>query len=354
MKRSFCGGSNADHSLRLGESHDILYYNINITNNTNAAVPATTSELLTGPILTNAKKYLASCIRFVLDGSTIPIFHFEDGAYTVTITNGAAVSQQTVMWDPAYGSDEEVFSFTAFLEMVNTALTAAWGVVHGAFDINSPPYLVYVEATGTCPFFALATTAGSTVHYYMNNRLYGFFGNFLSIFNGENTVNGEDYEIVVKNLHSTNASSSNLFIPNGYLMMNQEYSSLALWYDITSIVFLSNTLGVKPEYLSTPNNTNNLTTNSSAGTGPAATSMITDFQPFITDSSGVRGYLYFAATGPWRMMNIQKDNINQIDLTIMLRDKVGNQYPYMLPAHQSVQLKIAFVPEEMYFESHKI
>ena len=346
----------------LSAGDEYLYYNFNLVNNSDVSVPCSFLTSLGSPLLSNATEYYLTTVRFVLDGTTIPIFVFQDGVYFVTLSwNGNDVAAP-VIYTPYYpvNGQKSVFSYQSFINMINdalqTAFTAISAIVGFPADVTEAPYMVYVPATGLCPFFAQITypanVSGFPVKVYMNTRLYNFFGNFLVNYAGTESLtpgppmsSHKNYEIVIQNLKNSNVKSQILFVPTNYYMMPQEYSSLFLWFDITGVIFTSNTIGVAPEYFPTQNaSTTQLATANSGGTGPASTSMITDFQPYYApgDAAGVRSYLYYAPS-QYRLINLQKNFIQSLDLTIQLRDRVGTQYQYFIPPHQSAQVKIGFI-----------
>lgn len=329
--------------LKFGQSHDIIYYNINMVNNTPKSVSAETVQNLTGAVLTNAKEYVMATIRFVLDGNTIPIFKFIDGAYWVTIVVGGVPFPEVVVFDPLVSATRDIYSYKAFVAMINTALDDAY-IAAGFPGGMGPPFLVYIEPTGV---FDLVSPVVAGMSVYMNSRLYGFFGNFWSIFIGENQANHQDYELIIRN-NGTNISSPYYTVPANHVVMEQDYQSCFNWFDTTGIVFISNSMGIKPEYLPLGNTTANLTTDSSAGVGPSSIPILTDFQPYIADPSGVRGYLYYASEGPWRLTALESDEIRSIHIKIMLRDRIGNMTPYLIPPNQSVQVKLVFMPKSFY------
>jgi hypothetical protein len=348
---------------KRGVGDEYLYYNFRMVNNSNSSKVAQIYENLAAPLLEDGIDYFVSCIRFVLDGAEIPIFNFIDGAYHVVLSYFDPITSTTHDYDEVvlYDNNDNdfginaVYSYTAFLEMINAAYALAWTALVGDFPAltGGPPYMVYVPATGLCPIFAPITYVTSGIKIFMNSRLFNFFGNFYRKFYGEGLASFKDYEILVRDLHSTNTNTSNIFIPAGYYMMNQEFNSLYSWFDITGITFLSNTLGIKSEFVPNSNTTNQLSTNNAAGAGSNVSPILTDFQPYyaIGDSAGPRGYLYYTPSSPWRMINVTKDKIISMDLTILLTDRVGNQFPYYIPPNQSVSVKLAFVKRtELYKE----
>ncbi len=335
-----------------------IYYNIELVNNTNKAVPCQYQENLTAPIITNGKDYELATVRFVIDGITIPLFFFDDGTYYVALSWNGFSEKTAVAYTPnqSVNGQQTVYSYTAFLQMINTAYAtcitalnvASGGTLAAAFPSLLPPYMIYNNQTGMCSLLArteYTSVGGFPIKVFMNNKLYNFFSNFYINFNGEDNANKQDYEIIIKDLLTTNSRATNLTVPANYLQMDQEFVSLYNWFDIKTIVFVSNTLGVNGEFTSNVNSTNSLAnTSSNAGNGPPSTNMITDFAPYYSpdDRSGPRGQLYYTPTSEYRIVDINKDNISQIDLNIFLRDRTGRQYIYYCPVNQTITVKMLF------------
>lgn len=335
---------------------EYVYYNYNVVNTKTESVPCEFSETLTGAILNNGKKYFVTAVRFVLDGSSIPMFYFKDSTYYVTLTWNGFVGQAPVVYTPFQDTHNEntVYSITAFLEMINAAFATAVGDLvtnsSGAFPplggpTNDPPFMLFDAATGLISLYAqtLYATFITPTKIFMNTPLYQFFTNFMVQFNGENLASKQDYEILLRNLKFNTITVPNL--TGTYYKMTQEYNSIFNWFDITGIIFASNALGVVSEYLPVQNTTSNLVTNNSAGAGPSSTPMVTDFQPYLApgDSAGIRGYLYYAPNSQWRFINLTQDIIRKFDITVKLRDKLGGEHIYYLPPNVSFQMKLAFV-----------
>jgi hypothetical protein len=341
LKRAF-----EERQVQYSAGEEYIYYNFNIVNNSDTSVPCIFSETLNAPLLTNGKDYFISCIRFVLDGSSIPIFVFKDNSYYVSLTYGTDVYTEVVnytAYEPMNGQ-QTVFSYASFLDMINQALHAAWTALNAAHAgiVAAPPYLTYDSATNLCSLLCGVDYDANSVGIYFNTILYGFFGNFFVYTYGESNTNHLDVKFVLNPDYGT---------PNtlGLLQFRQEYPSLFKWFDFTAIQFVSNTLGVKGEYLPVQNVSQDLSYNSAAGSAPNTSPILTDFQPYfgVSDPAGPRGYLYYTPSSQYRFINLTKDNITTMDLNIQLRSRTGGIVQYYVPPRQSVQVKIVFAKRSM-------
>ena len=338
---------------RRPDNGDHIYYNLNMVNNQDVSVPAQGYEQLAQSLLTNGKQYYGTILRFVIDGSDIAIFDFPDPSpYWVTLSYNGIYYPRQVMYVNYNNMDgnQSVYSFQAFLEMINNALLLAAGDV--PLVGLAAPYMVYVPATGLCPIIVpqdyVTGHPGGAIKIFMSTRLYEFFGNFFSNYNGESLPAGPgqyaNYEIIVKNLNLTNTHDQTPFAPAGTYIMNQEYSSLNKWFDTTTVRILSAQLGAKQEFISAPNTGDTTMVNSVCCNGNLFSSVIADFQPYWGpgDPAGPRGYIYYVPTSQYRYFDMIQDELKTIDITIVLIDRVGNQKPLFIPPHQSIQIKFLF------------
>lgn len=347
-----------------------FYYNINIVNNNPYSVKASTNENFTTPLCTNGTEYDVSCVRFVMDGTTIPLFLFEKDAYYVAMSwtdtsNGHPYSvSEPVLYYPQWqfpsNAVNSVYTYTSFCNMINAALYDCYNALNTAIAMggstppsswpSTPPVLRFIPSGALCVFLVpigwdYAVYGADAPALYFNNILFNFFGNFNALYLGENNASKQDYLLL---LTDENQLNSNIGVPSNSFLFSQEYSSVYLWFDLSAIVFVSNTLGVIGEFTPITNNTTDLISTAAAGGGPATTPMFTDFAPYFSpgDAAGPRGYIYFTPSSEWRRIPLIKDIINQLDVTIMIRTQTGAQYPYYLPPHHSFNAKLAFTKRE--------
>ena len=367
-KRSYFGGqvddsSNGRPPKLFGESsiapissyhNDNIYWNIIITNQGNEVAEVDADVTYTQSLTTDGTSRYLSPIRFVLDGTTIPIFFFQTGAYTVTIRDGGLAATTPVIYDTSYvgngwyPGEQPIFTYNSFIDMINVALKAAHDTVHGA-DGNEP-IMFYNPATGLCGI-AVKTASpyapGGTGQIYMNNILYNFFGNFDAKLSTEvaGGLNNPRYaEILIRNYVFNNGSPV-----TGYIFVTQEYQSLYLWFDITTVEFVSNRLRIRSEFIPTITVGTQIN-NASAGSGTASANVLTDFQPSYQpgDQAGPRGYMYYVPGAQYRLIDILNDDIKDFDLKINLVDRIGKRYPYYLPPKQTLYLKMILVKKDLF------
>lgn len=331
---------------------DFYYVNIYWNNANPQSIIGQSLTTFTNAILPNGKDYWLTTVDFVLDGSYIPIFYFENNTYYVVLTWGNFTSGPVAVIYHAYdvfpsGSGlNTVFYYQHFVNMINQAFTTAFATLSGSAGfpgtVTEAPYMYYDPITQTCPIYVQYTYIANNVNIFMNNILYNFFSNYPAIYLGENNPTKMDYQIQVIDYNTLNDVTVNS-VP--CVKVNQEFSSLYHWFDCVEITVVSSTLGTRPEIVPTtiPTGTGLIANNAAAGIGPATNTQIASFKPYWSDATGPHSWLYFTATGPFRPINVISDEIRSFDLQIFYRTKNGSIYPYYLPANEAVQIKFMFM-----------
>lgn len=364
-----------------GESNeDNIYYNIALTNNSRVSVPCTFSQQLAASIVDPPYDYYCSTIRFEIDGSSIPIFIFHDNTYFITLSYDAGLTGSTgispgitaasvpVVYQPFSLTPEEgeaVFSYQAFIQMINTAFqnaTNALVALQPGLTGLAAPYMLYNAAQGGL-ISLYATQADYDVNLpnpikiFFNDILYYFFDNFLTIYNGENNANHQDFQMIVENLHDSNTSTLDTSIPSGYYRMTQEYVSLFHWWSPTALVFKSTLMGLRPEYTPTTNTSaTNLVGDNTAGNSVSSTSQITDFIPTISynDAAGWRSIITYYPTSQYRLIDILGPQLNKIDLNVLWRDQHNNENQFYIKPLSTASIKLIFVKKSLYKNYQKL
>ena len=112
-----------------------------------------------------------------------------------------------------------------------------------------------------------------------------------------------------------------------YIEIVQEYSTLALWSDFTTIVFETDTIPVEPEYQPSQNDTTRR--------------LITDFEP-LEDINNREKFQYFGS-GWKRYYDLRSSYpMREIDIKAYWEDRDGKLYPIYLGADEALTMKILF------------
>ena len=159
-------------------------------------------------------------------------------------------------------------SYKSFLDMVNLALREAWVDFNAAVPgVHAEPVWVQYDArTGLFAFVGPYSMTGAggvglnRAAVTMDALLYKYFDGIESRFNGYNTSNGRDYEIVFEQFpgQSNYWSLGNHYagvVPNvttnppAYLIMEQETDLRHLWNNIKQIIISTESINVRTEFM---------------------------------------------------------------------------------------------------------
>lgn len=358
-------------TVEVDNEPDYVYFNINLTNNNNIDTICNSIINLTSPIINDSSHYYLSVIRFVLDGSSIPIFIFKNNTYFITLSvviptdegDQSFESQSPIQYNNDYSRFDlqTIYYYDDFITLINKTIAAVFvdltAQVFAAglslpYSIDRAPYMIYSPATGLCGIAAQSGYAEpsdpdspETVRIWFNNAFYAFFANLPAypVAPDDGSIN-TNYLLNMQKIGISNTGLALPFIPSDEFFVSQEFPALYLWFDITTIMFVSNALGVNPEFTPVVNTSSALGTSASGGASNVTIPMLTDFQPYYApgDAAGPRSYIYYVPQSEYRRYDLFGGPIDTVDVKIILRDRVGNQYPYYIPPFQSVQMKLCF------------
>jgi hypothetical protein len=207
----------------------------------------------------------------------------------------------------------------------NTAVLTA----QSAFCVN--------QATGTNP-----------IKIYMNAPCFQLFNSFPARYLGyTNVVKGKNFQIELANVGGTNGTS--ITVPNratpdniwvGYTLY-QEYPTIENWSPILAVVFVSNTLPIEPNNVSTPlvlNNNNQIVL---GGNNADTANIITDL---VSDTGNYRPNLVYLPSAQYRYVTLYGNRpLYNLDLSIFYRIKTGQLIPFTLNSGGCVTIKFAFI-----------
>lgn len=320
------------------------YYNIRITNPYNPTAtqsrptPIVFNTTRTSPILQNPSEYELAVVRFYLP-SEVPIFVFDpDGIEpfmnVVLEYNGTQIQKQIIYapYCPVCIPPRSVIFYQEFLDMINTALTDAYAdlkVAEPGLPPTAPPYMIYDASTRLCSI--LAETAYDSnlpnpVKIYFNTIMYERFFPSLLLRDIQRFLGFAYTQIYVHDTKdNTNAFDSS--IPVGYYRVRQEYSSLALWNDLQSVLLETDQIPTEPEFEPTENDTTR--------------KVLTDFEPAVDIND--RTAFQFFPQGPLRWYDLKSQYpLRSLDLRALWQSKTGKVYPLYLLQGESATLKIRF------------
>lgn len=383
------GAQNVDNEYLLntygsGEkeyTRDQIYYNVSIPHNDlalnpaggNFFTPAKFLEIRDTPLFNGPPKdWYMSIVRFSIPTSTIPFQIFPTqpapntnpnlSVYSVTLSYLGNDFQTFVLYSPQntyvpvppapsasegairtqYVQYYSVYSVQHTLDLINVAFSTAFTNLKTAFPAappTAPPFFGFDPATGLFTLYAQTLYAGAgTISIYVNEFLYTNLSPcFNVIIAGVNATNGKNVQFLVENL-STNLVT--LPAPQGNCYaMNQEYNTIANWYNFKSIVITSGSLPIRKEWLSTQVINMGISTGSGSNFFP----IVTDFELAIETGNELKTYVHYNPTAQYRYIDLQGDTpITVIDLQIYWKDNYDNLYPLLIGPHREASIKFLF------------
>jgi hypothetical protein len=345
------------------------------------------------PYLANPSEYYMSVQRFSIESPNLPVFiaqpivgrNWNSGVSYDTIYKVFIVPDSTgtptgvnVKWIPqdktlpinilpVKASDVGnplfyCYSYSYFIEMINTALASAQG---GA----NHPFMQFDAVTGLFSIQGWAdkwrtSTTGATLgitspaKLYFNTELYNLFSSLSAIYKGgvSPLYDGMDYQILFTTGTNTASASTQPYItnivPNTYhnntnhndIINIQEYTTLPLWTPIKSIVFTASLLNVVSEMVATPVIYENGAQNINAG------EQNTDILPILIEHSvpqisgtEYKPFIFYEPQGEYRLADLYSDiPVAGLQYKVYWKDTFGNLNPFKLSVDCSSTLKILF------------
>ena len=376
-------------NVRRDDCPDNIYYNATMFNASTIPVVASYNETRTTPLLYDPSKYYLSVVRFNIPGSFLPIFiaqavpfpntDVNKLIYTVTLTrNGTTSGPINVEYNPNYSVTQPiypvfsaqnpkqdpddpyyyVYTYQSFIDIINTALAAAYTALPDKGTTTQAPYMTYDPSTGLFSMWAQQSyfqnadpMNPANLLIWFNGVLENFFPSFQYFYNGYTPTSnpppfngpGESYALVIKNNNNNTPAA-----PAGYYQMVQDYSSTFAWNDLQGISFRSNNIPVVFENQTGVSSVSvQMLQGSSSGNQIA---FITDFEPLNGPTPGsFRENIQYFPPGEYRLTDlIGKTPLSTIDIQVYWTDTYGNVHPVFILPDTGITLKILFRKKALY------
>jgi hypothetical protein len=257
------------------------------------------------------------------------------------------------------------YSYTYFLAVVGKAyedafasLSAQVVTAGGVLPSIEPPYIDWDTTASSGTLFAdvdgydTNPNSGYTpIKCYMNAPLFALFESFPARYLGYDltplNVQGRNFQLLPFNKGATNLQ---LITPvNGdppwtAICLYQECSTTSAWTPIQSLVFISNTLPINPNQVSTPLIYNNGSQIALGGNNSGIANIITDL---VSDTGSYRPNLVYLPSAQYRYITLFGNRpLFNIDLEIFYRLRTGQLIPFRLQSGGTVTIKIAFIKKD--------
>jgi hypothetical protein len=379
-------------SLTLHAQPDKIYFDVVITNLQTIDTPPPTlyfNETRSVPFLQNPQDYYLSIIRFTLDTPTLPIFipeiqpnqgNLNLTIYSVTLSwtdpvSGTKYSQLTYI---TYQTQDNsvpiplppnqnpnglqnnttgyysIYNFQYWIYLINNAFTACFNdlntqvVAAGlvlpttnapvmTFDTNNQVAII------NCDVLGYNYTSSNYIQIFMNPALYQLFSSFPFTINGlgSSVTNNENVLIQTNTFGGANVIPFPPINPTyDAIQVIQEYSTIALWSPITSVVFCSNTLPIVPTNISAPSVYYNGLSINNNGNNSNVSQIITDF---VSDTGFYKPNIVYNPSAQYRLVDMTGNRpVSNLDISVYWKDRIGTLQPFLIGTGTTATLKILF------------
>jgi len=368
---------------------DKIYYDITIANvlsRTSVRPIINFREQRQNAFVNNSGDYYFSIIRFQTDTNTLPLFipeiipnqaDIDLTVYSITLQYQNTTFQVYLRWLPQNAfaplpsapnqtpnklQDNGTgyyycFNYTYFIQLVQTALDDAFTQLQTA--VGAPlanahaPTIIWNTDTNTAGIYAESAyydtypvgAVADPIKIFFNSPLANLMPSFIAKnFGTQGVTLGRNFVIAVGNFNG----SQTIYLPTSAPVANQyvattvfqEYSTIASWTPVSSIVFTSATLPIVPNQLSAPLiYAEGGIVYANDGNNANFAQIISDF---VADNGVYKPSLLYTPT-QLRLIDLFGNMpISQIDISVFWKSKLGEFFPLQLNSGGACSIKILF------------
>lgn len=261
----------------------------------------------------------------------------------------AATNKEEVLGNPFY----YIKSVDTLLQMMNKAIdsfitnyvpTGRW-VHRPYFQWNASAGKIVFNRPNSVPDGVLGTDNTSEWFITVNQPLY----NLLNTFRFKHFIKDAlQFPVNIptcRYLLDTNVLQPQQLQTTGdFTQYIQQSSSVVNWSPAQSIVFISSTIPVEPQYAGAPVNLNTTdgTTQSTIYQQQSIVKVLTDFIiPFNTGVEATNSQVFYIPTSEYRLIDlIGTGSLQQLTIQVFWRDKFGSYHPMTLDAGASADIVV--------------
>ena len=375
----------------LAAQPDKLYFDIQIQNLNNIdQLPSVLSfiETRNTPLLLNPEDYYLSVVRFNLDTPTLPIFtpsiQFNSAnrnltIYSVTLEwiNPVAPFQNfsiqtfitfapqdlaSVLPVPPSATTNKlqdnstgyyyIYNYQYWIFLINTAFTTCFNALNVAvvaaglvLPTTHAPVMTFDTqlniAILNCDLLGYNDTAANKINIYFNRPMYQIFSSFPVYLESQTATLGRNLQIQTNTFGNTTVVGFPFYLPTyNAIQVFQEYSTVALWTPVKSIVFCSSTLPIVATQVSAPIEIVNGNVIGANGNNSNQSPIISDF---LADGGIYKPQLIYEPSAQYRLVSMTGNRpIYTIDINVYWKDVFTNLIPFRLSAGSGASIKILF------------
>jgi hypothetical protein len=371
---------------------DKVYYDVVISNISSEDQPPPGlyfNETRNNPIIMNPQSYYMSIVRFTLDTTTLPII--QPVIQPNQPDRDLTVYSFTLSWKNPIAPFQEFFfrEFVHFQPQNQAAIVPSppsqnqsklQNNFTGYYDIYSTQYWIFlINETLEAAFAGLQTLVGAAllvlptthapvmtwdtnnnvailnadklgyndlltnfIEIWMNSSMYNLFSSFPVIIQGlSSTTIGKNVRVATNSLGGTNIVNFPPVTPTyEAIQVIQEFSTLAVWTPITSIVFTSNTLPIVANQISAPLLFLDGNRFNSGGNNADIAQIISDFS---ADDGIYKPSIKYLPTAQYRLISLMGNTpIYNLDVEVYYKNRIGELIPFKLSSGGTATIKFLF------------
>lgn len=354
---------------------DHIYFDAqtsNLKNTTAESEQITFRDIRNSTIIDKPDEYKLSVVRFQCDTTLLPVFipkiELNQASpdltiYAVTIEYDGAWVRVPITWEPEiitstppapntlpYGQQQNSIyyyslNYQHFIRLINNALKTSLDllkIAKPAIGVEPDIFLGWNTDTLTAELVTGTNfdIGAGLFKVFFNRPLYALFGSFAAIRQPINTTGERIYQLDIRSNTLYNVDPDYRGTSVAKIILKQNYSTIANWSPVSSIVFTSPNLPVVASIISSPivNLEGQIYPTSSSNN--ATVNLITDVS---TNDLSYKSNIIYNPSAEYRWIGLYGSNaIQNIEVSVLWRDTQGNYHPLTVPSGGSASIKILF------------
>jgi hypothetical protein len=348
---------------------DLIYLDLQTKNIFNTGTSKNQVELKDDrntPFIKKASDYKMSVIRFQCDTNFLPVFlttiepdqpNPNLTIYSVTLSYGNSIIQKPIIWENEMQSSIPIgpsslpngvqqtntnyyyaLNYQHFIKLINKALKSAMDdlkILQPALIGTEEPYLFWnttnLTAELVAPVSFFDTEIVNHVSIFFNIALYALFSSFSG---KEFYLNaGRDFKLMLESNNQSNVEGTKV-------ILKQNYSTIACWSPISSIIFASTILPINPTNVSTPLIQKNGMTIPGFGANNSTINVISDIS---VNQQSYKPNILYNPTAEYRFIDLMSSGeISNVNILVFWKGTNGEFFPLQLSSGGSASIKLLF------------
>lgn len=371
-------------------SPDLLYYDVLISNFQNININnrhASFSESRQQAFLLEPEKYNVSVVRWSADTTSLPVWRCEIqpnspnpnlSIYSITLTYDGIPYRVFLNYQPQSKATQvppppsqnggiqsnlnlyyDVYSYQYVIYLFNLTFQSAFNLLPAPIKaLTFPPTFVFNPDNKTVTLYCDENYYSNTnlitpqISIFFNSATAGLFSSFPYYINKFIDPNGQNFQIITDVFGLSNTSpypptsvpSTPTYQYNA-LVIYQEYSTIAQWNPVCSMVITSTSLPMMPNNVSgiiQSTDINGFSQNLTNLQNNVVFPIITDYA-VDTSIAGYKPFIYYVPSSEYRRIQLLGATpLTNIDISLFWRGRDGQMNAFILAGGSTITIKLLF------------